>query len=202
MSTYYNLRCGACKEQGGFFSRQAWGWGNSNVIENTVFLMAHADCFNHWQSDETDALEIISEHDRRSLENYATERLKWIRNLQSESTIAGSAFPNAEEWGAAENDDIKSWWATEKATLTHEADELAEELAKRQAELDRKIALRNHLIELENINVEERVAECIKGGGHYWQPITGGVISDEKYYELNAKICSTCGYTGNGAMIQ
>lgn len=202
MSTYYNLRCGHCKEQGGFFSRQAWGWGNSDVIENTVFLMAHAECFNQWQSDDEDRLEIISEDNDKTLEAYLVERLKWIRNLQSENTVAGSAFPHGDEWKAAKDGDIKLWWNKAKEELTDEADRLAKRVAEIQAELDRKIALKKHLIELENLNIEERVAECIQGGGHYWQSMTGGMASDEKFYELNGKICSICGYTGNGAMIQ
>jgi phage FluMu protein Com len=30
VSTYYNFKCPVCKEQGGFFSRQAWGSGSTH----------------------------------------------------------------------------------------------------------------------------------------------------------------------------
>ena len=59
MSTYYALTCPKCKESSGFsFSRQAWGWGNADIIETFKFLMAHAECGDNYKTD----LQIVSEH--------------------------------------------------------------------------------------------------------------------------------------------
>lgn len=69
MSTYYELRCDQHDEQGGFFSRQMWGWGNADVIENTKFLMAHASCR---------AITIVCEDDNGYGDEAATQR--WSAN--------------------------------------------------------------------------------------------------------------------------
>lgn len=58
MSTYYALTCPKCKETSGFsFSRQAWGWGNADIVETFKFLMAHAMCGGAYCTD----LQIVSE---------------------------------------------------------------------------------------------------------------------------------------------
>ena len=43
MSTYYYFVCKKCKEYGGFYSHQAWGWGNADFIDSFKFLMKHTD---------------------------------------------------------------------------------------------------------------------------------------------------------------
>jgi hypothetical protein len=42
MSTYYGFKCEKCKLKGGFQSRQAWGTGNADLIDNFKFTMYHA----------------------------------------------------------------------------------------------------------------------------------------------------------------
>jgi hypothetical protein len=57
MSTYYRFHCPVCSESGGWFSRQAWGWGNADIIYTFKFIMFHL------QNCDADSLEIVSEHD-------------------------------------------------------------------------------------------------------------------------------------------
>ena len=201
MSTNYTMRCGACKEQGGYFTRQAWGWGNADVIENTVFLMAHADCYDRYQGDEDEHLEIISEHDHR--DNYDEENLKWIENLQNPETVAGSAFPRGDEWKLVQDGgDIRAWWQAHKDNLTERADDYREGIAERQGAIEAKRALRKHLEDQLHFDIEKRVAECIEGGGHHWDTISLSVQDGNKMARSHSDICSSCGLTSTGAMIQ
>lgn len=202
MSTYYKLRCGACEEQGGHFTRQAWGWGNSDVIENTVFLMAHADCFDKYQGDsETETITVISEHDPQY--NNDEESLKWIENLQDSESVAGSAFPHCDEWKlVADGGDIKAWWDVQKLGKTDEANEYRSILSIKAERLLTKKALRKHLEEQLHFDIEKRVAECIAGGGHYWNVDEVELVTGSNAYSFDFKICTTCGLTGTGAMIQ
>lgn len=201
MSIYYRLRCADCKEQGGFFSRQAWGWGNGDVIENTVFLMAHADCFDKYQGDEDDhdrGIQILSEYDPN--DDNDEERLKWIDNLLDSSTRAGSAFPRASEWEAAKEYDIRQWWEEEKLRLDNKSlrERVAEKLAIKKAHRDMAKHLENQL----HLDIQARAEECVAGGGHYWntEAIEMGIGTNGYNYE--SKICTTCGLTDTGAMIQ
>lgn len=57
MSTYYGFICNKCKQRGGFFSRQMWGWGNCDVIENMKFLSYHTEKCG------SQSLRVSSEHD-------------------------------------------------------------------------------------------------------------------------------------------
>ena len=57
MSTYYYMRCDKCKQIGGFFSRQAWGWGNADIVETFKFMMLHTARCGHQH------IRVISEHD-------------------------------------------------------------------------------------------------------------------------------------------
>jgi len=47
MSTYYKFQCSECKKTGGFFSRQAWGWGNADIVKNHKFIMNNKEYFCH-----------------------------------------------------------------------------------------------------------------------------------------------------------
>lgn len=45
MSNDYYLYCEKCKKHTYSFSRQAWGWGNANIIQSFRFIMKHlAQC--------------------------------------------------------------------------------------------------------------------------------------------------------------
>lgn len=59
MSTYYNFYCTKCKkyQKDISFTRQAWGWGNADIINTFQFLMKHTDKCGH------ENIKICSEHD-------------------------------------------------------------------------------------------------------------------------------------------
>ena len=201
MSTNYILRCADCKEQGGYFTRQAWGWGNADVIENTVFLMAHADCFDKYQGDEDDhdrGIQIISEYD--DISHNDEEMLKWIDNLQDSESRAGSAFPRADEWEAAKNGNIREWWELQK----HGRDDsyLRSMVASRAELLQAARDMRKHLEEQLHLNIQARADECVAGGGHYWNTEALEMGIGTNGYTFDSKICTTCGLTNTGAMIQ
>lgn len=201
MSTNYRLRCNTCKEQGGFFSRQAWGWGNADVIENTVFLMAHAECGDYYQGDPDDeiGIRILSEHDY--LDDHAEERLKWIDNLQGD-TIAGTAFPRASEWQAAKEGDIREWWDTEKrAGKDSIAGSYRRYLEEQAAEIKKRRDAIKALEEAHKVDCEGRVAACIAAGGHYWNTDNVEMSVGNNGYSFESKICTSCGLTDTGAMI-
>ena len=80
MSTYYRFRCPVCDEAGGFFSRQAWGWGNCDIIDNFKFLASHVSQCN------AKSLIIEGEHDERYWEDAAMTHLD------------GDYFPHSEDW--------------------------------------------------------------------------------------------------------
>jgi len=58
MSTYYHFVCTKCNQSGGFFSRQAWGWGNFDIIDSFKFLAKHCNECGHdgirvgWEQDD------------------------------------------------------------------------------------------------------------------------------------------------------
>ena len=87
MSTYYKLRCPICGEQGGFFSRQMWGWGNCDIFGTFKVLVAHHDC---------GTVEIISEHHDSY---YSDEELRWLERLSADEFLRDRVWPHATEWG-------------------------------------------------------------------------------------------------------
>lgn len=97
MSTYYELRCDPCDEQGGFFSRQAWGWGNADVIGNTKFLMAHATC---------GSLRVLSEHDEGWAEEGPSE--KWRDNWRNGE--ARNMWPHDDWADYAKSENLWETW--------------------------------------------------------------------------------------------
>lgn len=199
MSTNYRLRCGACQEQGGFFSRQAWGWGNSDIIENTVFLMAHADCYDKYQGEEDARFEILSEYDWTPSRD--GEELAWIENLQNPDTVAGSAFPRADEWEVP-NENIRLWWDIYKQDLTHEANQIRARMTEKTMREKERRELREKLEQQFQEDMENRIKTCVAGGGHHWDIDELYLQDGNKMQSLgSAKICKTCGLTGSGAVI-
>jgi hypothetical protein len=87
VSTYYQFRCPKCGEQGGFFSRQAWGWGNDDIFENFKFFVAHAHC---------GSLEVVSEMEERYFAH--EEELKWLERLNEDDRLRDHVWPQADEW--------------------------------------------------------------------------------------------------------
>lgn len=85
MSTYYEFRCEKCKENGGFFSRQAWGWGNFDVIDSFKFIAFHtANCGQEY-------IRVVSEHDNE----YNDKKASRAKFLQDTKNI----FPLSNDWG-------------------------------------------------------------------------------------------------------
>lgn len=105
MSTYYYFRCPKCREIGGFFSRQMWGWGNCNIYENFKFHVAHVDC---------GPIETLSEHhDLFASDQWDEEEVRWEDRLERDEHLREEVWPHASEWGWnregwAESHDL--WW--------------------------------------------------------------------------------------------
>lgn len=87
MSTYYKFRCPKCGEAGGFFSCQAWGWGNCDIFSNFKFIVAHSHC---------GTIEILSEHAEAYFDD--SEELRWLERLESDEDLRKNVWPHANEW--------------------------------------------------------------------------------------------------------
>lgn len=105
MSTYYQFRCPECREMGGFFSRQMWGWGNCEIFENFKFMVAHAHCGQ---------LEILGEHDAAYFNH--GEELRWLERLNSDEDLLDDVWPHADEW-----EWVKESWEGSHARFRAEA---------------------------------------------------------------------------------
>lgn len=66
MSTYYYFVCKKCSKYGGFLSRQAWGYGNFDIIDSFKFIV------KHMQECGTEHIGIAVEHD--IFENYEKDK--------------------------------------------------------------------------------------------------------------------------------
>lgn len=87
MSTYYHFKCKRCNKIGGFYTRQAWGWGNFNIIDSFKFLAFHTEnCGEEY-------IGVISEHDDDYEEDLNQEKL----DFYNKGTI--NYFPSSNDWG-------------------------------------------------------------------------------------------------------
>lgn len=102
MSTYYYFGCKLCKQRGGFFSHQAWGWGNFDIISSFKFLALHADC--RIEKTLESALCVFSEHD-----DYLYDEMN---ELPEEDFIAKTKgiMPRSNDWQKV----TKSWNTAEE----------------------------------------------------------------------------------------
>lgn len=90
MGTDYKFYCKNCNQSGGWFSRQAWGWGNADIIKSFKFL------FYHINKCGEDNLSIISEYDNRyNNEIFLTE---FIINTKG-------MFPRSNDWDIGKQND-------------------------------------------------------------------------------------------------
>ena len=87
MSTDYQFTCDDCKESGGFFSEQAWGWGNCDIFTNFKFLVAHVLCAGY---------RVISEHEEIYGDGPREE--KFHRRLCTDQYLREDVWPRANEW--------------------------------------------------------------------------------------------------------
>jgi len=79
MGTDYEFRCDVCEARGGWFTRQAWGWGNADILECFAFIMEHT----------------------RDCEDGAGIRVQqtWNRPRGEWRPDPGATFPHSWEWG-------------------------------------------------------------------------------------------------------
>ena len=197
MSTNYHLRCEECQEDGGFFSRQAWGWGNSDIIENMVFLMQHSDCNDQYQGETS--FRIISEYSETNAENY----LNWAKTLSDPESKAFNAFPRANEWQIAEDGNIREWWEKEgraKAVKSINDIYLAEFSHYQKTKRERLAAIQA----MKDLEVEagKRVEICLETyGSHDYQDHPIFMTFADREADIKSEICQRCGAMTNGAIV-
>lgn len=100
MSTYYYFACTKCKEYGGLFSRQAWGWGNMEIVDSFAFLA------NHVAHCGEGNIRVISEHKTFDLECdegwthiiSADDAEDGVGDHQRVADYALPAFPHSNDW--------------------------------------------------------------------------------------------------------
>ncbi len=85
MSTYYYFVCNKCSKYGGFISRQAWGYGNFDIIDSFKFIVKHK------QECGTENIGLAVEHD--IFENYEEDK-----DLPSDKDV----FPHSNDWCSLE----------------------------------------------------------------------------------------------------
>lgn len=106
MSTYYYFSCTKCRTRGGVFGKQAWGWGDFDMIESFKYL-AH-----HIRTCGEDSIRVISE----DVEDYV-DQLHGEYNHFLEETK--HIFPHSRDWQFLDKwkmlkvDEMKEKWVEE-----------------------------------------------------------------------------------------
>jgi len=87
VSTYYHFVCIKCQQSGGFFSRQAWGWGNFDIIDSFKFLAHHV---NECGQDQ---IRVGCEHDEGDVKDMTDpeNREQFLRDTTQ-------YFPCSDDW--------------------------------------------------------------------------------------------------------
>jgi hypothetical protein len=111
MSTYYYVGCERCKQYGGSITRQAWGWGNMDIVETHAFICNHiAEC-----GEEN--LRFISEHSDQM------DEWTWVTGFPERpddpddpfepksASYSYPTFPHSDDWGCV--DDLKRQYMLE-----------------------------------------------------------------------------------------
>lgn len=81
MSTYYYFVCKKCSKYGGFLSRQAWGYGNFDIIDSFKFIAKHmSEC-------GSENIGVVSEH-------YIDENYGEDKELPSDVDV----YPRSDDW--------------------------------------------------------------------------------------------------------
>jgi hypothetical protein len=98
MSTYYYFYCKDIKIKNGFFSRQAWGWGNFDIIASFKWLCY---CIENYGAN---SIEIISEHDQQ-IDESLNNGFPYIAKLHLEFLIeTRDIFPCSNDWNLNSKD--------------------------------------------------------------------------------------------------
>lgn len=104
MSTYYYFICKKCAKYGGFLSRQAWGYGNFDIIDSFKFIVKHK------QECGVEHIGVVVEHD--IFENYEEDK-----ELPSDE----DAFPLSNDWSVLKKRKDESIMTVLGLTLSKEA---------------------------------------------------------------------------------
>lgn len=117
MSTYYYFHCTKHQESGGCWTRQAWGYGNADLIDAYKFVMYHvAEC-------GPESIGMHSEHEdyEYTPTGYDTEGGKRREHLEQTRHI----FPRSDDWGfmakIPEGEQYKDQWVTEELARLDES---------------------------------------------------------------------------------
>lgn len=99
MSTYYYFACRECREYGGFYSRQAWGWGNADLVASFAFLADHMGRCGH------DAIYVLCGDDYASRAGlvHVVHPSQDAGPLDADEVLRPSrAFPRSGDWDRAD----------------------------------------------------------------------------------------------------
>lgn len=109
MSTYYSFKCDKCKLLGGFMSRQAWGSGNADLVDNFKFVMYHSlEC-------GTDYVGVCDEHSEEYTDYEDTNIQTKARLKHLKDTV--NIFPHSSDWEFMRDNQKefkKKWVASER----------------------------------------------------------------------------------------
>ncbi|WP_094359871.1 hypothetical protein [Mycobacterium marinum] len=92
MSTYYYFHCEKCRQlSGGCFTRQAWGYGNADLIDTFKFVMHHIrEC-----GEQHIGMHSEYADDGRTTTSFDTEGGQRRQHLEATADI----WPYSNDWG-------------------------------------------------------------------------------------------------------
>ena len=88
MSTFFHFACENCKAQGGMLSRQAWGYGNFDIIASFKFLAYHIDHCGH------EYVRMVMEQDS----GYTDSIVEGREAVQAFLDDTRRYFPRSDDW--------------------------------------------------------------------------------------------------------
>lgn len=107
MSTYYYFWCKKCDRTGGFLSRQAWGWGNFDIIDSFKFLALHIGACGE------EYIGMVSEHSDRCYKE--GNRVKFLEKTKD-------YWPYSNDWHTEEWPAFKEKWMSDEIKQGEEKD--------------------------------------------------------------------------------
>lgn len=142
MSTNYSFYCEPLKMKNGFFSRQAWGWGNFTIITCFKWL---AYCIEKYGIE---SIKVISEYDIEYEEHWNTikNNFKYFASIQLDFLIkTRDYYPRSNDYGKEGKPiDNEDWFNDAKEDLLNEVKINAPEL------------LQEFLIKFEQSDIEHK----------------------------------------------
>jgi len=116
MGTYYYFYCEECKERGGFLSRQAWGWGNFDIVDSFKFIAKHIrECGSkNIRIIDENAIELEEVCDKESCRDENKFRKQFLKDTND-------IFPKSNDWEfmskASDNNFREEWVKKEIKSL-------------------------------------------------------------------------------------